>query len=313
MASEDGYSLAVKQGLIDELPLDLGDPEVLAARVDQASALTDHYQVDVSPLTDNEVQAMADGLPTMTADEKMTLASTLSPAPSVWKQIAGKNAGAFAMAGATGDPAVMKGIFKGAELIATKQVKSPASKDFSVIANDYLGIAGEVYGVNDRKDVLAAALSHYAFTSSDKQEFNEDEFEASLEAVTGGIANVNGRKLELPRGVDADDFDDFIDEMQPETVELLGGLKYWGGDSSKKIQDAEIVSEGDGTYSVMIDGLSQLNNKGEPFTFKYTEELKLQNELFQALSQESRTIGIGKGTVSTRVERLKGELDAIRQ
>lgn len=313
MAEKDGYSLGVRQGLIDEIPLDLNDPAILGERVKQASMLSDHYRVDVSPLTDNEAEAMADNLPNMTAADKTQLAQTLQPAPSVWEQIAGKKAGLFAMAGATGDKDVMGAIFKGEELLAAKQARNPTQKEYAVVADEYLGNAGEVYGTEDRRDVLQAALAHYAFTASDKQEFNDDEFESSLEAVTGGISEVNGFKLELPRGIDEDTFDDFIDEMQPETVESLGGLMFWQGDSAKKIQDAQIVSLGDGNYSVNINGMDQLNKSGELFTFKYTEELRLENELVLLQKRAKGRSPLGQQAIRESIERVEEELNAIRQ
>jgi hypothetical protein len=117
LAREDGYSLGVKQGLIPSTPLDIGNAESFKARLDQAELLTSHYGVEVSPLSDSEAAGLSDTIPDMTPMEKIELATTLQQSPSVWGQLDKKNAGQFAMAGATGDMPVMSAIFKGQQLL----------------------------------------------------------------------------------------------------------------------------------------------------------------------------------------------------
>ena len=270
LAQEDGYSLGVKQGLVPATTLDINDPESFSVRLDQAELLSSHYNVDVSPLSDGEATALSDSIPNMTPDEKIFLATTLSQSPAIWGQLDKKNAGQFAMAGATGDYPVMSAIFKGQELLKQKLVKAPKQGDYLSDFNDY--VEG-VYGPKDRKAILDAAISHYSFTSSAAidGDYDSGDFESSIEAVTGGISKVNGYKVALPRGVSDDDFDDFIDELQPETIEGMGGVANYSNDEAiKAIQRGRIRSIGDNQYMVETDGGTLFGDNGEPFIFGYS-------------------------------------------
>ena len=286
LAREDGYSLGVKQGLIPSTPLDIGNPESFKARLDQAELLTSHYGVEVSPLSDSEAAGLSDTIPDMTPMEKIELATTLQQSPSVWGQLDKKNAGQFAMAGATGDMPVMSAIFKGQELLKQKLVKALKQDDYLANFND--AVEG-VYGPQDRRAILDAALSHYSSTSSNAIDgtYNNSDFEASLDAVTGGIAKVNGFKLELPRGVSDDDFDDYLDDLQPETIEDMGGIANYSNEGAiEAIQQGRIRSVGSNQYTVETNGGTLFGSDGKPFIFSYSVDTATTNT---ALAHARRT------------------------
>lgn len=276
MAEEDGYSLGVRQGLIEHIPFDPRNPESFAERLEQADQLTGIYKVEVGPLTSSEVDSVVNLLPESTAEDKVNLALTLGPSQAIWKQLDKKNANVFAMAGAIGDRDVMAAIFKGQELIQTKQVKLPTQAEYLEAAEDVIGLVGEVYGSEDRKTVIEAAMAHYASTTDSPEIFRKSDFENSLEAVTGGIAKFNGFKLELPRGVDADDFEEFADQIQPEIIDAMGGLLHM---NPEDVRDAQWQSIGDGRYYILDEGLIQLNKDGDPFVVEYSEDLAERNRL----------------------------------
>jgi hypothetical protein len=277
LAREDGYSLGVKQGLITSTPLDIGNAESFKARLDQAELLTSHYGVDVSPLSDSEAAGLSDTIPDMTPMEKIELATTLQQSPSVWGQLDKKNAGQFAMAGATGDMPVMSAIFKGQELLKQKLVKSLKQEDYLSDFND--AVEG-VYGPQDRRAILDAVISHYSSTSSSAIDggYDSGDFQSSLTAVTGGISKVNGFNLELPRGVDEDSFEDFIDDLQPETIESWGGIANYSNDSAiEAIQQGRIRSVGANKYMVETNGGTLFGNDGKPFIFSYSVDTATTN------------------------------------
>jgi hypothetical protein len=277
LAREDGYSLGVKQGLIPSTPLDIGNAESFKARLDQAELLTSHYGVEVSPLSDSEAAGLSDTIPDMTPMEKIELATTLQQSPSVWGQLDKKNAGQFAMAGATGDMPVMSAIFKGQELLKQKLVKSLKQDDYLANFND--AVEG-VYGPQDRRAILDAVLSHYSSTSSNAIDgiYDNSDFEASLDAVTGGIAKVNGFRLELPRGVSDDDFDDYLDDLQPETIEDMGGIANYSNEGAiEAIQQGRIRSVGSNQYTVETNGGTLFGNDGKPFIFSYSVDVATTN------------------------------------
>ena len=288
LAIEDGYSLGVKQGLIPSTPLNINDPASFAARLDQAELLSNHFNVEVSPLSDSEAAGLSDSIPDMTPDEKIQLAVTLQQSPTVWGQLDKKNAGQFAMAGATGDMPVMSAVFKGQELLKQKLVKALKQEDYLSDFNDY--VEG-VYGPQDRRAILDAAISHFSSTSSSAIDgtYDSGDFEASLAAVTGGIGKVNGYRLELPRGVIEDDFEDYIDDLQPETIAGMGGIaNYTDEGAIDAIQQGRVRSVGSNQYMVETDGGTLFGNDGKPFIFSYSLDVATTNSAL-AISRGYKT------------------------
>lgn len=276
-ARKDGYALGIKQGLIEFVPFDPADPESLAARSTQADTLSGHYGVPVSPLTDAEADSLSNNIDAMTVAEKVQLAKTLNQAPSVWGQISAKNQPAFSMAGATGDTALMAAVFKGQELLAEKLVTAPKSADYLPVLDNFVG---DVYGVQDKAAILEAAKNHYAATANDGGVFDSGKFKESLSAVTGGIGEINGFKVELPRGTDENTFEDFIDGFTPSRVERLGGvLGFTNEEAAELIQDGRIKNIGANKYIIMTnDTQSLFKPDGTPLTIEFNEQAKADIE-----------------------------------
>ncbi len=270
-ATKDGYLLGVQQGLIEHVNFDASNPETIRLRLEQTDMLSEHYGVSISPLTDSEADGLSDSINEMTVDEKVILATTLNEAPDVWGQISEKNQSVFAMAGATGDKQLMSLVFKGQELLNEKLVTPISSEYYLPVLDDYLG---DVYGTQDKSAILQTAKNHYAATSNDEGIFDEDAFEDSLNAVTGGIGEINGYKLELPRGTDEDDFEDFIESFTPSEVEKLGGVAgYTNEEAAESIQDGRIKSIGANKYVVMVNDVQALfKQDGNPLVIEWSEE-----------------------------------------
>lgn len=271
MAESDGMTLALKQGRLEPAKIEAGD---MTERNQQAEDLSRLYGVTVSPFMDNEIQELVSGMSTMAPSEKATLAMTLGGNEKTYQQLDKKNASMFAMVAARGDEDLANAVFMGEELIKTKQAVMPKRADYISMADDYLGAAGEVYGVEDRATILKTALNYYA--SMGESDYSEDSLEKALEAVTGGIGEINGRKVELPRDVDESDFEDFFDSIQPETIEKFGGLLH--PFPVEKVRDARLVSLGDSRYALEIGGLRQLNRNREQFVIDVDPEVLLFNE-----------------------------------
>jgi hypothetical protein len=270
-ARTDGYALGTKQGLIEPVVFDPADPESMKIRAQQADTLSNHYGVPVSPLTDGEANGLSSQIDTMTVGEKVQLATTLNQAPAVWGQISEKNQPAFSMAGATGDIPFMSAVFKGQELLANKLVTAPKSADYLPVLDDFVG---DVYGVQDKKAILEAAKNHYVATADDGGEFDSSAFEESLMATTGGIAEVNGFKVELPRGTDEDTFDEFIDEFTPQQVNVMGGvLGFTDEEAALLIQDARLKNVGANKYIAMANENQALfKPDGTPLIIEWSEQ-----------------------------------------
>lgn len=267
-AQEDVYALGVAQGVIENIPFDPSDPNSLEQKIQQQGVLEEHYQVPGTPFSNAEVDAMTAQLTEMTVPEKVQLAQTLQAAPNVWQQFDKKNASTFAMAGASGDQDVMTAVFTGQEMLANKLATIPSTEDYM---NDFDKYVEGVYGIDDKAAVLKTTLNHYAATRKNQAVYSKDEFEKSLEAVTGGIAKINGFKIELPRGVLDSRFEDYIDDLTTDTIESLGGVL---GMSNYKaidvIQSSRLVNNGGNEYLVEHDnGTLQKADGSGPFIFKY--------------------------------------------
>lgn len=269
-AEVDGLSLATQQGLIELPPLELSK-DGMRERVKVAAAAAAHYGVPVSPLTDQEASALTQQLDTMTPREKTSMAVALSEAPEVWQQIAKKGAGAFAMAGATQAPDVMDAVFKGQQMLAEKVSAAPKPSEYLPVFQD---ATEDVYPAKEASALMQAALAHYASTSVG--EFDANAFRESIEAVSGGIAKINGYKLELPRGVSEDEFDDFIDRFSPAAVTHFGGVaNHTAEQAAHKIQRSRIRSIGNNRYIVENNGLALFKPDGTPFVIQYSTDLPL--------------------------------------
>jgi plasmid maintenance system antidote protein VapI len=243
----------------------------LTERVSQADTLAEHYGVQVSPLTEVEVSNLANGINNMTVDEKMALANTLSQAPSLWGELDKKNQKAFAMAGAIGDPEVMRAVFQGQEMIREKLVQVPSKQDYLATFEDYVQ---DVYGTDDKAAIMQAAIAHYSAVQIPGEVFDGGLFEESLKAVAGTMEEVNGFRTVMPRGVDPDQFETFIDNIDADYIESIGGVANMTTEMAVDvIKNSRLYATGENFYEVRVNGMQSLMKKdGAPLVISYTPE-----------------------------------------
>ena len=271
MAESDGMTLALKQGRLEPAKIENAD---MTERNQQAEDLSAVYGVTVSPFMDSEIQELVASMSNMAPTDKATLAITLGGNEKTYQQLDKKNASMFAMLAARGDEDLANAVFMGEELIKTKQVSIPKRSDYAELVDEYLGEAGDVYGIEDRATIIKTALNYYA--SMGDPEYNENSLEKALEAVTGGIGEINDSKVELPRDVPESLFEDFVDSLQPETILKAGGLLH--PFPIEKVRDARFVSLGDSRYALEIGGKRQYNKDRDQFVIEVTPEMLLFNE-----------------------------------
>jgi len=277
--AEDALAFGNKQGIVTLDEFDPFSPESLTNRLAQAEIASAHYGVSVPPITDNEAQVLSDQITQMTVPEKIVLAKTLQQAPEIWGSIAGKNQAVFAQVGAIGNEDIMHRVLSGQEAIAMKNVTPPTRSEYLAPFEDYVG---NVYGAEDRAATAQAAIAYYAATQTPGEDFDVDMFVDAVKAVTGGISEVNGYKTQLPRGVDADRFVEFIDAIDPQFIEENGGLGYIEDPLTLKkvsypetyinkvIKNSQVTND-DNTKYLFTNGSSvfvRMDN-GQPFMFSY--------------------------------------------
>ena len=273
LAEEDGYSLGVAQGLIEEIPFDVNDPNSYFQREEQAKMLSIHTGVVVSPFTDKIATELSESINGMTSEDKAILAMAIGPDSDAWGQIAGKNQGFFAMAASIGDETLMKALFLGQDILKN----DPSAKlSQNHIAGNYLetfnDVVGDVYFPEDKRNVLNAVLALYAERGED---YSFSSFKDAIQAVTGGLKEINNYKVQLPRGISTDTFQTYVDRFSAKDVTAFGGaFGYTPEQAAVAIQDGRIVSDGDNRYRVLVNGSVPLTSpNGENFIFSYTESV----------------------------------------
>lgn len=271
---EDGMQFGLDQRLVEPVQIDFSNPQALTQaigeRLKQADYLTAHYGKPVSPLTSQEAETLVRGLQVMTPQEKTSLAQALGSSTKVWEQLDKQNAGLFAMAGAIGDRQVMSAIFEGQTIMDGRTTELAKPTEYLPVFDDY---TGGVYSGDDKRNMINAALAHY-YATRENGIFDSGDFEDSIEAVSGGIGEINGGKVELPRGIDPDDFEDYIDEFTPDMVKNFGGVWSMSDEQAAKIiQDSAIVSVGSNRYIAVRDGMMLTKPDGTEFTFSFDQAL----------------------------------------
>jgi hypothetical protein len=148
----------------------------------------------------------------------------------------------------------------------------PSTSEQAGVVDDVLG---DVYGEADRRDIVAAARAYYAATVEDRAFYSANTFKAALQKVTGGIAEINGFKVQLPRDMEEDEFDRLISNFTPEMVERFGGLQGMSNEEGAElIRDLALQSDGNNAYFPLQAGQTILNGNGEPFRIVVDDRLR---------------------------------------
>lgn len=281
-AGKDPLSLGIEAGHIKYKALDYTSLDSLAqsigARTDDAIRVAGIYGVEAKYLTDEEAADLSGRIERMTPAERAGFAMSMQDMPNaVFGQLSAKGSNVFAMASAIGDPQIAEKIFDGQFRLSEKMVNVATRPDIVKIAEDENIFS--VYGAEDASTILDAALAHYASTTTSPDEFDKGDFKKSLKAVTGGIGEINGSYVELPRGVENDDFESFMDRFPEQLVTHFGGIK---GATPKQaaefIQESKLKSIGTNRYIVLQEsGAPVMRDDGQPFVINFEDDEVIQN------------------------------------
>ena len=278
LAKKDGYALGVKQGLIEEVPFDISDPNSYLQREEQAQMLSDHYGVPVPPLNDSEATALALAVNQMDASERTDLANSFNPSSNIFSQLDEKGQGLFAFASSIGDETVMKEIFLGMDIISAEGIngKGTQGKLTEGYKDIFVKEIGNSLPAGAARQVLDAAIALEAYN---KELSTPSTFKDSIQRASGGIKEINNHKVLLPRGVDKNTFEDYIDDFTPENVKSFGGiLNHTPEQAARAVSNGRIISLGSNRYAVMIGKNKDITAttpndnpllKPQPFIFSY--------------------------------------------
>ncbi len=272
-AEDDGYSLGVKQGVIEQTPLDMTKPETFAARKEQAQFLSKHYGVKVSPFTDQETTQFTESLPQMTPDEQVLAATAMSEFndPKLFQSIAKKGAPVFAVGAAIRDPQIAKVIFQGQSELRLGNAIKLKKTDYFEDLNDSLG---GVYSGENLQANTQAVLAYVAAKDS-SGEYDSDLMKEAVTAVTGGIGSINGGMVELPRGVDESRMERFAESFTADTIKALGGVDNRSDeDAARMVRDSMWRSRQNGDGGYIVNGrFGALYQNGELLVIQYDPSL----------------------------------------
>ena len=212
--------------------------------------------------------------------------------PQIWEQIAGTGIDGqiFSMAGAINRDGVAETIFKGNSMLKADSSLKPSINDY---LPEYEDIVGDTYmrpGTSGETNatVKNAVIAHYIGSGGSRTEFDQSLFQHSIDAVTGGIGTINGKKLELPPEVSEELFQTLIDEMTPEMLREkfapngFDHLNLSDEGAIEKIQQGRIVTLKSGRYGVVDKGsglpildVVALDGTRQPFEFEIDPKLQI--------------------------------------
>lgn len=294
--------------LNESIPRRIQEMNSIAASVG-VDSVTGKMLFEQNVLTEQEASQFAaylsEASPMMLVRDAQAFSMVAEKYPQVWEQLAGQGRGKasqFAMAGAVNDIPVATAIFQGQFKIDEGAPLPNKNELYSIYKNkvgDLYELPGS-FGENDAI-VFRAALAHYAETrTSPETQIGGDvtsEFQASIDAVTGGVGEYNNFTYQLPRGMEEDDFNNAIERFGIDTLEYLApeGLigftpDQYGGDSGALavLKRSRIRSISNDTYEPQLENgqpaLTLAN--GQPLRFRMTDELR------NALPSEQSLYGI---------------------
>jgi hypothetical protein len=260
--SRNTLELANKRGLTTTDPLDYGSPATLQKRAADVTAADAHFGTESNPLLPMEKDQLIGLFDGSDSNGKVGIYQTLKQ--SMGEDMAlralgqlGQERPAMAWALSISDqaPEVTRTILMGdLARTADKGLLNEDSKSFRTKFDDETGTTFQ----NDdmtRNAVLESAKSVFAEMRKRDPGLTSEDFPQAIQAVTGGIADVNGFKTIVPKfGMDPDAFVNLFESMTDEQFkQAAGGFALHAANgqpvTADMIQDNGILEwVGDGQY-----------------------------------------------------------------
>lgn len=287
---ENGLRAGLERGVITDLsPVDTTTPEAFAAsvakRMEQADTVSMWAGRQVSPLGADEaaqLRSMLDALPDKPKSQAMaTIAAAVGPrAAAAMATQLDKQDKALGLAFATAGSKTTAGrytselILKGASAIKD----GTAMKDDKKVTGWKATIATAVEGAYpDQRMADAVKDAAYFVAAGIAAENGGSVSTSDLEravrlAVGGDVIERGGKRLPIPAGLSADDFEkrlrnvsaDDIKRQSPDGKVRVGGIEMDAGDFAAQVGGQELMYAGPGRYAVIVKGRPVVNSAGAP-------------------------------------------------
>ena len=275
----DGYTFGVKQGFIQEIPLN--SENGFAARGEQARVLSIHSGVAVSPVSTAELGMLVNEINEGSYQDQMSLINSINTMQfgkeKLYAQIAGKNQNVFAVVGMAGDESLANDALMGIDKIKNGLVSKPKTSDYQSTFNDYMGNA---LGANDSAATLETAIAVYANVYG-SEDFDAGNFETVLERIVGGVGTKGDRQYLLPKHdglvISESDFENNMYHFNEAGYESLGGASGYSFEQFKDaLSDGELIGVGRNQYYIKdpVTGgvIMSAQDNTKPFVYSYNPE-----------------------------------------
>jgi hypothetical protein len=291
-AQRDGIAAYAERAGGDPGKIDTSSPQTIAAsikgRVAYAQEAGRWAKAPVSPLYDAEANQLREGLSRLPPREFSAAVAMLSSsmpaeqAQALARQLDPKDKG-LALAFASGATGTSNGRYT-SELIragvqalkdgtSTKGEKTPGVRAATWKAN----VAAQVNGLFPNQSltdnvVEAAHFIAHGMASEKGGDLSSRDLELAVGLAVGGkVAEINGRKVALPAGIDEDAVERRLRSITPAEIQQQAGATVRAGgaevsvaDFAKKLPGAELMFASRGKYMVMVQGRPVLGTNNRP-------------------------------------------------
>lgn len=323
---DDIVTYAAQQGVVNDLePIDFSSDvtQQLQNRRDVMDQIEVHYGKQNSGLTKVEISTFREKLTQGSVQQQAALLGQIvtgygEKSLEVFDDLAKTGAVQQAFAGSLiqeGNPEAARLILTGLDLKKNKNIPLPSSNEFNAANQDLMPTYTDP---GMRGEIAKAANSVYAAMAAEagdfSGEFNPDLYEKAIEQVTnGGSITVGGglfgggSKIEPPRkGIDADEFEDWMKNLTDADIQEMGGFQHMDEGAAAALQDYQLTTAGRGQYhvSAIVDGelIPVLDKSGNPFVLDYET------------AQQPATEGTGINVVTESAQRqVTTFLEGVRE
>lgn len=282
--AEDPMLAAQERGIVKSIaPVNVHDvPSLLgtlAERTAQASLVSQQIGQPVSPLLKQEAETVGKMLNLLPVEQRSTaiaqLAQTVGPeqASALGRQMAPKDKATGIALGMAGDRTTAgrytsELVLKGAQAIKDKAVK----EDNVALTGIRARVAAEIGNAYPNQELRATMIEAATLAEYGLQSEGGGDPSRAVSLVTGGITERAGKKLPLPRGMSADDFDKKISTISPAALRTaLPAGQVWVSGTSMKLDDflkqvpqSALIHAGQGRYAVQSGTGIATNAAGVP-------------------------------------------------
>jgi hypothetical protein len=279
---EDPLLAAQERGIMQLAPVDTtsvaGLVQTLGGRMEQAAIASRQTGAAVSPLVKAEAEQVAKMIDILPVDQRASavaqLAQAVGPqhAAAMGQQLDGKNKAlgiAFALAGSKTNFGRYKSelVLRGQQALKDKAVKEDNAALTGIRAQVAAELGDAVTGPARETLIEASVLTYYG-----KQSEGSANVKEAVSIATGGVVERGGRKVVLPDGIAAPEFDKRLRTLQPTSfaAQAPDGQVYAGGEPVpldafvKQLPDAALMTAGNGRYYVRAGGGFVTNKDRRP-------------------------------------------------